>query len=122
MAVSLELIIYSPSDLSNIIEVWLIPLIIFLQFPNNLKVPSFWIWTILFLLIFITAHSPSVVKGSSKSFNFVLSMLIIFTSFLSLVIIIGAFFSEDKCKFFKYNFTESDLITIFPYFDSLVTK
>ena len=65
IAVLFALIVYSPFDETNIIDVWDPPLIIFLQSPFNLKSFLFWNFTLLFFFIFIVAHSPVVVDESS---------------------------------------------------------
>ena len=114
IAVFLAFIIYSPSDFSKTIEAFFPPLIMLLHTPFKVRTSWFSIETVLFWPTFITAHSPVVVFLSSKSFNTVFSTLIILTSFVFLVTIIGAFSFEVKSKFCKYKVTELAVITIFP--------
>ena len=103
-------------------DVWAPPLIIFLQFPFNLK--SFWFLKVTWLvfLTFITAHSPVVVDESSRLLSITFSIEIIFIFFKLLLIIIGAVVYEVKFKFCKYKFTEATLILTLPSNDVPVTK
>ncbi len=71
--------------------------------------------TMLFFLILITEHPPLVVSLSSKSFIIFLFIKLIWMSFKSSMIIIGALFFEDKFKFSIFNVTELEVITMFPW-------